>query len=335
MEDIRRMPHVKAASATWQGQAMLKSEGGVLGVMVTGIIPNDHTQVARLKECMLDGRLEDLDPMADTAEGRVAPVLLGRELAANLNVLKGQELTLFSPVFRSTPMGSMPRVSKVRVAGTFKTGFYEYDSGMVYMALGDAQTLFDAQGAVNQIGIRVDNLDNASGVAALIQARGGGLRYWASDWLGMHRNLFTALETEKRIMFIILACMVTVAAFNIASTLIMVVMEKQKEIGVLKSLGATRGGLAKLFVMQGLVIGALGTLLGAALGLGGCWFMKVHPISIPGGGSVYYIETLPVQVQSTDLALILGLALVTCLLASLYPAWAAGRLDAVEAIRYE
>jgi lipoprotein-releasing system permease protein len=206
---------------------------------------------------------------------------------------------------------------------------------MVYMGLADAQALFDAPGAINQIGIRVDRLDAAPEVAAAIQARGGGLRYWASDWLGMHHNLFTALETEKRIMFIILACMVTVAAFNIASTLIMVVMEKQKDIGVLKSLGATRASLAKLFVGQGLMIGSLGILLGGLLGLGLCWFAKVHPIAIPGGGSVYYIENLPVQVQGGDLALILVLALATCLLASLYPAWAAGRQDPVEAIRYE
>jgi lipoprotein-releasing system permease protein len=262
-------------------------------------------------------------------------VILGIELANNLNVTVGQEVTLFTPIFRMTPVGMMPKVSKIRVAGIFKTDFYEYDAGMLYMSLADAQRLFDAPEVVTQIGVRVEELDTASSIARQIQAMDPGINFWAKDWLGMHHNLFTALATEKLIMFIILACMILVAAFNIISTLIMVVMEKQKEIGVLKSLGAPHKGIMKIFVYQGLVIGFFGTLAGFALGLLMCLFIQVYPIHIPGGGQVYYIEYLPVAVQGMDLAVILALSFVICFLATLYPAYKGSRLDPVEAIRYE
>jgi lipoprotein-releasing system permease protein len=151
----------------------------------------------------------------------------------------------------------------------------------------------------------------------------------------MNQNLFKALQTEKLIMFIILGCMVLVSAVNIVSTLVMVVMEKQKEIGVLRSLGFSKGSVLRTFLLQGLYIGLGGGALGFGLGLGVCWVIATFPISIPGGGSVYYIETLPVQVQSMDLAIVAGVTFVTCLMAAAYPARQAAGLDPVEAIRYE
>jgi lipoprotein-releasing system permease protein len=229
----------------------------------------------------------------------------------------------------------MPRVAKLKVAGIFQTGFYEYDSGLMYLSLQAAQKLFDAPGVVTQIGVRVDQPDQAAETALAIQGMDSGMHFWARDWLAMHQNLFTALKTEKLIMFIILASMIVVAAFNIVSTLIMVVMEKQKEIGILKGLGAASRNILKIFVWEGLVIGLAGTVLGFLLGLGICWVIAVHPIHIPGGGSVYYIENLPVSVKPSDLALVFGVSLVISFAATLYPAWMAGRLDPVEAIRYE
>jgi lipoprotein-releasing system permease protein len=338
MEGIRRMPHVVAASAYFQGQAMLKSDAGVFGGIIQGIIPEEHTKVASLKQALKEGDLRSLNPQeasGDSLVARTIPVLLGKELADNLNTGVGQELTLLSPVFRMTPFGLLPKIAKLKVAGIFQTGFYEYDAGLAYIPLSDAQRLFDAPGAVTQVGIKVDDLDHAASVADELQAKDQGIRYWARDWLRMHRNLFTALETEKKIMFIILACMVMVAAFNIASTLIMVVMEKQKEIGILKSLGATRMALVRLFMIQGLMIGFSGTALGFAMGTGICAFLKAHPMKIPGGGSVYYIEFLPVSVERLDLIVILFVSLAICLMASLYPAFMAARQDPVEAIRYE
>jgi lipoprotein-releasing system permease protein len=330
LNKIRQTPRVVAAAPFYQGQAMLKSADGVLGVVVEGILPKDQAGISKLGESIKQGSLESLDK-----DGAVPGALLGRELADNLNLRVGDELTLFSPVFHQTPLGPMPRVTKLKVTGLFQTGFYEYDSGLIYVSLVEAQKLFDSPGAVTQIGVRVEDLDKAGRVASEIQSLDPGIHFWARDWLGMHHNLFTALQTEKLIMFIILACMIVVAAFNIVSTLIMVVMEKQKEIGILKSLGAAAGQVLKIFVYEGLVIGLGGTVLGFLLGLGICTFIAVHPIHIPGGGSVYYIENLPVSVKPWDLAIIFGLSLMACFVATLYPSWKASRLDPVEAIRYE
>lgn len=335
---IEGMPGVKAAAPFYQGQVMLKSDSGVLGVMLQGIRPEAQSRISRLKDNMREGKLEDLRPVQAGAEGEgpVLPkALIGLELARNLDVMPGQELTIFSPVFRMTPAGMMPRMAKVRVAGIFQTGYYEYDSAMVYMALEDAQELFNAAGVVNQIGVRLSDVGQAASLADRIQALDNGVNFWARDWLRMNQNLFKALQIEKLIMFIILGCMVVVAAFNIVSTLVMMVMEKQKEIGVLRSLGASSMSILKVFVYQGMIIGFLGGTLGFAAGLAVCWVIKIYPIKIPGGGSVYYIDRLPVAVQNLDLAAIAALTLGMCFLASLYPAWNASRMDPVEAIRYE
>lgn len=333
LDKIRALPHVVAASPFYQGQVMLKSDSGVLGVVVQGIVPEEHGRISKLKETIRSGSLAAM--MAENAPGSPPAALLGKELADSLNLSLGQELSLFSPVFRETPLGPMPRVSKIRVAGIFETGFYEYDSGLIYVSLKSAQELFDAPGSVTQIGIRVDDVDRAAAISDQVQAMDKGIHFWAKDWLGMHSNLFTALKTEKLIMFIILACMIVVAAFNIVSTLIMVVMEKQKEIGILKSLGAASSNILKIFVWEGLVIGLAGTILGFAGGLGICWAITLHPIHIPGGGSVYYIENLPVSVNPMDLAIVFAISIGISFAATLYPAWMAGRLDPVEAIRYE
>lgn len=345
-ERIRSLEGVVGVSPIYQGQVMLKSESGVTGVMVHGILPGPHSQVSRLAQDLREGSLELLEPAAsrpgipDPKEGGEGPeppvaVLLGSELRNNLDVGMGEELTLFSPVFRQTAVGMLPRMGKAQVSGSFQTGYYEYDSSLIYMRLADAQRLFDAPGAVNQIAVRLRDLELAAGVRDRIQRLDPGANYWAADWQGMNQNLFKALQTEKLIMFVILGCMVLVSAVNIISTLVMVVMEKQKEIGVLRSLGFSRGSVLRTFLLQGLYIGLGGGGLGFGLGLAVCWAIDTFPIKIPGGGSVYYIETLPVQVQGPDLAVTALVAFVTCLLAAAYPARQAARLDPVEAIRYE
>ena len=340
---IRALDGVEAVSPYFQGQLMLKSSGGVTGVLVQGIDPAAHASIGKLREDMKKGSLDVLAARSPTAKaglqdddaGASFPLLLGTELAGQLDVGPGDQLDLFSPVFRSTAVGLMPRMEKGTVSGTFTTGYYEYDSGLVYMRLADAQRLFDAAGVVNQIAVRTRSLEDAQSVRDRIQAMDDGVSFWVADWQRMNQNLFKALEMEKMIMFIILGCMVLVSAVNIVSTLVMVVMEKQKEIGVLRSLGFSQGGVLRTFLLQGIYIGGAGGLLGFTLGLGVCWVIDTFPIKIPGGGSVYYIENLPVQVLGGDLALVAAVTFVTCLAAAAYPAHQAARLDPVEAIRYE
>jgi len=355
---IKAIEGVVDVSPYYQGQMMLKSAGGVTGVMVQGILPDAQSSIGKLRQDITKGDLAALEPLSAssvtaspggltaTAQTSAAggdsedapapcPLLLGTELAGQLDAGMGDSLDLFSPVFRPTAVGLMPRMEKGRVVGTFQTGYYEYDSGLVYMRLADAQRLFDADGLVNQIAVRTRSLDDAQRVRDLIQGMDDGVSFWVADWQRMNQNLFKALQMEKIIMFIILGCMVLVSAVNIVSTLVMVVMEKQKQIGVLRSLGFSKGGVMRTFLFQGLYIGGAGGLLGFSLGLTVCWIISVCPIKIPGGGSVYYIENLPVQVQGGDLALVGAVAFVTCLLAAVYPALQAARLDPVEAIRYE
>lgn len=338
---IRALDGIEGVSPYYQGQVMLKSPAGVTGVMVHGILPEAHSRVSKLKTDLREGSLEPLaepkgvSPSADDAAELPVSILLGSQLRNNLDVGMGEELTLFSPVFRSTSVGMLPRMGKAKVVGSFQTGYYEYDSTLVYMRLADAQRLFDAPAVANQIAVRLKDIEQAEPIAAQIQAMDDGVSFWAADWQRMNQNLFKALQTEKMIMFIILGCMVLVSAVNIVSTLVMVVMEKQKEIGVLRSLGLSQGSVLRIFLVQGLYIGLGGGALGFGLGLGVCWVIDTFPIKIPGGGSVYYIETLPVQVQSGDLGVVALVAFVTCLLAAAYPARQAARLDPVEAIRYE
>jgi len=338
---IQAIPGVVGVSPYYQGQVMLKSPSGVTGVMVQGILPASHAAVGKLAQNLREGSLQSLapDPVSPAAAaeaGAVAfPMLLGSELRGQLDVGEGDELTLFTPVFRSTAVGLLPRMGKGRVAGVFQTGYYEYDSSLVYLRLQDAQQLFDAPGIVNQVAVKVASLEDASRVRDRIAQLDDGVSFWVADWQRMNQNLFKALQMEKLIMFVILGCMVLVSAVNIVSTLVMVVMEKQKEIGVLRSLGFTKGAVMRTFLLQGVYIGSAGAALGFAAGLGVCAIIDKFPISIPGGGSVYYIDTLPVQVQGDDLGLIAAVAFFTCLLAAAYPARQAASLDPVEAIRYE
>jgi lipoprotein-releasing system permease protein len=345
VKKIRQIPGVEGVSPYYQGQVMLKSGSGVTGVLLQGIDPELHAQVSKLKANMREGSLGALAEPAGLSAGAQAddgslpekPValLLGTELRNNLDVGLGEQVTLFSPVFRSTAVGLLPRMGKGVVKGTFQTGYYEFDSDLIYASLADAQKLFDAPGVVNQIAVRVYALEQATEVQQAITRLDDGVSFWAADWQRMNQNLFKALQMEKLIMFVILTCMVLVSAVNIVSTLVMVVMEKQKEIGVLRSLGLSQGSVQRLFLIQGLYIGLGGLALGFALGLSICWVIDTFPIKIPGGGSVYYIETLPVQVMGVDLWIVAAVAFVTCLLAAAYPARQAARLDPVEAIRYE
>lgn len=335
MAKARAHPQVLAVSPYLANQVMLKHGPLVQGVMLWGVEPEQEAKVSRLAENLKSGRLADLLrpplPGPDVLRGR--GIILGGELARKLGLLTGDDVTVVAPVFKMTAAGAMPKVATFKVAGIFEIGMYEFDANFAYVSLATAQTLFELPGVVNGMALKIRDRDLAAGVAADMQQ--GATDYWARDYMSLNRNLATALKMEKVMMFVLLILIIMVAAFNIASTLIMVVMEKKKDIGVLKAVGATRRTIMKIFVWEGSWIGIVGALLGLAGGLAACALLKLYPLKIPGGGSVYYIETLPVSMQMTDVALILATALGVCVLSTLYPAWQAARLDPVEAIRYE
>jgi len=238
-------------------------------------------------------------------------------------------------------MGMAPRMKKFVVVGIFDSGFYEYDSTLAYLSLRDSQELLQMGGSVTGIEIKIRDLYRADAAAKRLE-QALGYPYWARHWMEMNKNLFSALKLEKRVMFIILSLIVLVAAFNIITTLIMVVMEKTKDIAVLKSMGATSRSIMRIFVFQGLIIGAVGTLLGCATGLSVAFNLEKISTTIETlfgfkilPGDVYYLSALPSQVNYGDVAVIVAGSLLISLLSTLYPSYRAGRLDPAETLRYE
>jgi lipoprotein-releasing system permease protein len=261
-------------------------------------------------------------------------IILGNELARNLGVSQGEPVTVISPLGRLTPLGQVPRSQTFRVTGIFDSGMYEYDSTIVYVSLWAAQRFLGIGNRVTGIEVRVADIYEADRVAKAIGKALGGYPYWSRDWMRMNKNLFSALKLEKIVMFIILTLIILVAAFNIVGTLIMVVLEKTRDIAILKSMGATGRSIMKIFMIEGAVIGLVGTILGLLGGFTLCELLATYKfIELPQ--DVYYISTLPVKMDPVDVALIAVAAMVISLVATLYPAWQASRLDPAEAIRYE
>jgi lipoprotein-releasing system permease protein len=327
-------PHVLAAAPFVNAQGMLSAGQAVRGSVVRGILPELEERVAEIGLHMRAGKLDSLRPGEFN-------IVLGSELARALGVVTGEKLALIAPQGLVTPAGVIPRLKQFTVSGIFEIGMFEYDSGLALVHLEDAQKLYQMGDAVSGVRLRLDDLFAARGVSRELMARLPGNLY-ATDWTRSHANFFRAVEIEKRVMFIILTLIVAVAAFNIISTLVMLVTDKQADIAILRTLGASPGSIVQIFMIQGALIGVIGTLSGVVLGvLVGFNVDTVVPFveNLLGfkflAKDVYYISDLPSDVQLGDVATIGLVSLGLSFLATLYPSWRASRINPAEALRYE
>ncbi len=327
---VRRMPRVLGAAPALYSKALLTSPGGSAVATVKGIDPVEERTVTELAGQVENG--VSLDMLRDGGEGP-APILLGRDLAVTLGVGAGDVVTVTSPQGRLSPMGVLPRVVKLRVAGTVKSGLYEFDAAWAYVPIATAQRLFGNGDRATLVEVRIDDMYAVKTVAAEIVKRLGE-GYLTTDWIQQNGSLFSALWLEKTAIGITIGLIVMVAALNIVATLILMVMEKHKDIAVLVSMGASRAAITRIFVLQGTIIGAAGTALGGVLGFGVCRVLDAYKlIRIPV--DVYQISYVPFTLQLADAAIVVAGALVTCFLATIHPARNAARLDPAEALRYE
>ena len=331
VERVRKVARVKGAAPTVYGKALLSSPASSGVATVKGILPKDESTVTDIASQIETGDLTALN--AEAAEDGLSPILLGRDLASSLAVGVGDVVTVTPPQVRLTPMGVVPRIMKLRVAGTVKSGLYEFDSAWAYVPFALAQRLFDKQEEASLVEIRVDDMYAVKEIApSVIQALGDG--YLTTDWIEMNRTLFSALWLEKTAIAITIGLIVVVAALNIVATLILMVMEKHKDIAILASMGASRAAITRIFMLQGTIIGALGTLLGATLGVAACYVLDRYKlIRVPP--DVYQIDHVPFTLLPADAAAVLVGALLVCFLATIHPALQAARVDPAEALRYE
>ncbi|MEW6614246.1 MAG: lipoprotein-releasing ABC transporter permease subunit [Thermodesulfobacteriota bacterium] len=331
IKKIEKVKRVKSATPFIYTQAMLSSKSGSLGVALRGVDPKTIGKVINIGSNMKEGSLLNLEGHDNSAD--YPGIIIGKELSRNLGIFYGDTVNLISPMGVMTPMGMVPRMKKFKIVGIFESGMYEYDSSFLYISLKNAQDFINMPGVVTGIEVKTDDIYKVKEIASRI-VRDLGYSYWTKDWMEMNRNLFAALKMEKITMFVILVLIIMVAAFNIVSTLIMVVMEKNKDIAILKSMGATASSIMKIFIIEGLVVGVTGTLLGTIGGYAlGFLLSEYKFIKLPS--DVYYISTLPIRIDSLDSILIAISAIGISFLATLYPSWQASKLLPAEALRYE
>jgi lipoprotein-releasing system permease protein len=338
LKQVQDVKSVVSAAPFIFNQVMLSSESNVSGVVIKGIDPDRVGKVTELAHNMKAGRLQDLKESGDHDP---SGIILGVELAKHLGVTLNDAIQVISPLGTMTPMGMMPKMKRFRVVGIFYSGMYEYDNTMAYVSLESAQKFFGMGARVTGIEIKTDDIYKVKEIGKEIRQK-LGFPFWTKDWMEMNRNLFSALKLEKIAMFIILVLIVLVAALNIISTLIMVVMEKNKDIAILKSMGAPSKGILRIFIIEGGIIGVVGTALGTILGLSIALNLDKIVAFLENrfgfkifSPDIYYIEKFPSQVNPMDVGLIVMTAIFISLLATLYPSWRASKLDPAEALRYE
>lgn len=333
-EQAMEHEQVLGAAPYIEGQGMANRGGRSAGVMIRGINPAAEQSVSTLAEHMVEGTLDRL------SEQRFGMVL-GSELAQKLGVSVGDKVTLMVPKGSVTPAGMVPRMKRFEVVGLFEMGMYEFDSGLVLLSLQDSAKLFRLGESVTGVRLKLNDLFDAPAIAREIAER-AQRSFRVTDWTRQHANFFRAIQMEKRVMFIILTLIVAVAAFNIVSTMVMVVTDKESDIAILRTLGERPRDILTIFLVQGVVIGVLGTLLGAVGGISLALNVETLVPAIEQffgvqflAADVYYISAVPSDLRWEDVGLIVSVSLGISLLATLYPAWKGSKIQPAEALRYE
>ena len=341
---VQEVPDVVAATPFILKQVMLTTPSGVQGVVIRGIDPQREGKVTELAKNLSTGELSDLqkpvnikqppadDPTGTPVETEKPGIILGKELALRLGAFMGDTVNVVSPPAGPiSAIGMVPKIRTFAVAGIFQSGMYEYDSSLAYIDLAEAQKFFNMSGSVTGVEIKVTDVFRADEIARSVE-QSLGFTYGARDWMAMNRNLFSALKLEKTMMFLLLVLITIVASFNIVSTLTMIVTEKQKEIAILKAMGATKKSIRRIFMLNGLIIGLTGTAIGIPLGYAFLWLIQTFWTFDP---TVYYISRIPVHVLASDVFLVAGSAILISFAATLLPSRQAAKLEPVAALRYE
>jgi lipoprotein-releasing system permease protein len=333
---VQEQPNIKASAPYIMAQGMLSNGQAVQGALIRGVLPSEEDKVADLGKSMKVGKLDDLEPGAFN-------IILGSDLAYTLGVNVGEKIVLMAPQGQFTPTGVVPRIKQFRVVGLFQIGMYEYDSGLALIHLQDAAKLYRMGDQVSGLRLKIDNLFDAPVMTAELTKSLTPLgAYYITDWTQQHANFFKAIQLEKRVMFIILTLIVAVAAFNIVSTLVMAVTDKRADIAIMRTLGASPRSIMQIFIIQGALIGIIGTFFGAILGI--VIALNIDTI-IPFienlfqvqflAKDVYYISELPSKLEWSDTTTIIITSIILSLLATLYPSYKASKINPAEALRYE